>query len=520
MVKRYLSSKVVISEKGLLIVRNLQPLGPNIDRIVVPQQILTGIITALHIKLSHPTCHQLSKIFSRYFFAINLDSAIAKVVKSCSTCNAIKDIPKALVPQSSEPPPDFIGQTFASDIIKRFTQKILVLRECTSSYTVACFVNSENKEDVTQGLIELCHLVRPSPLCPISIRIDPAPAHKSYHMTTSLKSQNIHLEVGDPLNQNKNPVAEKSVRELIRELLILQPEGNSINQHILSQAVANLNSRIRYSGLSAYEMFTHKEQSTGIRLNVNDLDIIKSQHKNRNRNHHYSEISKSHGKGRHPTPNITIGSLVYLHKEGSKLKARPRYIVISISGDKCQVKRLTPTKLSFDTFSIRTEECYPVTSEIDNIELPTDEPPQQQADVLDPPMMEGRRSYLDPVTESFPCKSCGNEVSQQDPAIQCHHCNQWCHSACCGVTEEEYERLKEEEEDTEWFCPEHQHLQATLNTDSESENEAASDELLSQEDSSDNNWEEPPENVPAIPNQDQATRSSSRTRKPPDRLTF
>ena len=516
-VKRYISSRVVISDKGLLVVRNLQPLGPNIDRIVVPQQMLHGILTALHIKLSHPTSHQLTKI-CRYFFAINLDNAVSKVVKSCSTCNAIKDIPKALVPQSSEPPPDFIGQTFASDIIKRFLQKILVLRECTSSYTVASIINSENKEDVTQGLIELCHLVRPSSLCPITVRIDPAPAHRSFHFGSSLKSQNIHIEIGDSLNQNKNPIAEKAVRELIRELLILQPEGNSVNQRILSQAVANLNSRIRYSGLSAYELFTHKEQSTGFRLNINDLDIIKKQHENRIRNHPYSEVSKSNGKPPFPKPNISVGSLVYLHKEGSKLHARPRYIVISISNGKCQIKRLTPTKLSYNTFSIKIEECYPVCSEIDEIELPTDDPP---LDYNEPenPQLGVKRPYLDPHAEIFPCKSCGNEVKDLDPAIQCHHCNQWCHTACCDVTKDQYERLKEEEEESEWYCPEHQYLNtAQNNVEPTLLDEAGLDESTSQEDLSDSLWEEPPEEVPVIHDPEQATRHSSRTRKPPERL--
>ena len=339
-----------------------------------------------------------------------------------------------------------------------------------------------------------------------------------------MKSQNIHTVIGDSLNQNKNPVAEKAVRELIRELLILQPEGNAVNQKILSQAVANLNSRIRYSGLSAYELFTHKEQSTGFRLNINDLDIIKKQYENRMRNHPYSEMSKSNGKPPLPKPNISVGSLVYLHKEGSKLRARPRYIVISISDGKCQIKRLTPTKLSYNTFSIKIEECYPVCSEIDEIDLPTDDPPFHDPPFYDDnehenPQLGVSRPYLDPHTEIFPCKFCGNEVKDLDPAIQCHHCNQWCHTACSGVTQEQYERLKEEEEESEWYCLEHQYLNtAQNNVEPTPLDDAGLDESTSQEDSSDSTWEDPPEDVPVIPSPEQATRYSSRTRKPPERL--
>ena len=64
--------------------------------------------------------------------------------------------------------------------------------------------------------------------------------------------QNLKLKivVGDPLNQNKNPVAEA----LKRELLALSVHDSPIDQAILSLATHNLNMRIRAGGLSANEV--------------------------------------------------------------------------------------------------------------------------------------------------------------------------------------------------------------------------------------------------------------------------
>ena len=63
-VKRYMSSKVVLSAEGALVVHDIEPFSPVTEKIVVPQKVLHGILTVLHLRLEHPTNLQLSKIFS------------------------------------------------------------------------------------------------------------------------------------------------------------------------------------------------------------------------------------------------------------------------------------------------------------------------------------------------------------------------------------------------------------------------------------------------------------------------
>ena len=77
-------------------VHQIQPLSSALERIVVPESVLHGVLTVLHIRLGHPTPYQLHQVFVRSFFALKLDTVIAKVSKSCDQCNSIKDIPKSV----------------------------------------------------------------------------------------------------------------------------------------------------------------------------------------------------------------------------------------------------------------------------------------------------------------------------------------------------------------------------------------------------------------------------------------
>ena len=85
LVKRYITSKVVISPEGTLVVHHVEPLHRATERIVVPQQVLHGILTVLHLRLNHPTSHQLHKVFIRYFFALNLDDAISQITTNVTS---------------------------------------------------------------------------------------------------------------------------------------------------------------------------------------------------------------------------------------------------------------------------------------------------------------------------------------------------------------------------------------------------------------------------------------------------
>ena len=67
-VRRYLHSGALITSDGLIVIRESKPFKHLIDRIIVPKSVSTGLLMALHLQCSHPSSHQLKKLFNRYFF--------------------------------------------------------------------------------------------------------------------------------------------------------------------------------------------------------------------------------------------------------------------------------------------------------------------------------------------------------------------------------------------------------------------------------------------------------------------
>ena len=65
-----------------------------------------------------------------------MDKAVNRVTTSCHNCASLRTVPTTVVKQSANPPPETVGISFASDLIKRAKQLVLVLREWVISYTV------------------------------------------------------------------------------------------------------------------------------------------------------------------------------------------------------------------------------------------------------------------------------------------------------------------------------------------------------------------------------------------------
>ena len=133
-VKRYLQVATIATD-GLLVVKRDESLGPSRECIIVPRQILDGLLTALHIQLSHPSSHQLKQVAKRHLFALDLDKAIDRVTQGCHCCTALRQAPRLRVDQTSCPPPDTVGISFAADVLKCSHQLILVVRECVTAFT-------------------------------------------------------------------------------------------------------------------------------------------------------------------------------------------------------------------------------------------------------------------------------------------------------------------------------------------------------------------------------------------------
>ena len=225
-VKRYLSS-VSIASDGLLVVKHTQSYVPVAEAIVVPQSVLDGLLASLHIKLNHPSHHQFQMVLQRQFFTLDMNDAISRVTSACHTCASLKSFPSFLVKQSSDPP-EVVGVSFAADVINRYRQLILVLRECTRSFSASCLVHDEKHDTLRDALTQLIVGLQPLDSPRAIIRVDPSPGFQPMVNNDSLNHLNVTIDVGRVKNKNKSPVAEKAVRELDEELIRQEPGSRPV----------------------------------------------------------------------------------------------------------------------------------------------------------------------------------------------------------------------------------------------------------------------------------------------------
>ena len=386
-IKRYLQV-VTIASDGLLIVKRDQPFSHSQDRIVVPRSVLSGLLTALHVKLDHPSRHQLKGVTQRYFYALDLDNAITQVTEACHACASLKSLPL--------PPPQFttsdeqevLGISFAADILKRNRQVILVVRECVSAYTIAHLIPDEKSDTVRECLLKA--LLDLSPLdSPASVvRTDAGPCFKALVSDGLLNKHNISIDIGNVKNINKNPIAEKAIRELEEEMLRQEPGGGPVTSLQLALAVARLNTRLRNFGLSSRELWYQRDQFTNQQLPISDRQVLSSRHNERLRNHPYSERCKTPRNLTTSAPILRVGDIVYLRGDKDKLRGRERYIVVSLDGDWCFIRKFAGSQLRASSYKVRCCDCYVVPSNLPESNVPTDSNTlhDEDDDVIHPPL--------------------------------------------------------------------------------------------------------------------------------------
>ena len=317
----------VDEKKGILIVQKEDPFVGHRNLIFCPSGIAHGLITALHLCLSHPSRSQMLKVFNRHFYAISAARIIDEVTNSCNTCLALQKSPRELFEQTSSLPPDHPGRCLAADVICRAKQKILVVRDTLTSYTAATFIQNETASEYRDAII-ICTLPMKSEVS--TVRVDCAPGLKALESDLNLKSFGISLDFGRTKNANKNPVAEKANQELEVEILKLDSSGKAISAATLTKAVCVLNTRIRHTGLSSKEMLFGRDQISGERLEFTDAMLGKTQFASREQNHLASAKSKARGGKLPSVPDIDVGSIVFLKQEGSKFKSRQSYVVTDL----------------------------------------------------------------------------------------------------------------------------------------------------------------------------------------------
>ena len=357
-VKRYLNVATIATD-GLLVVLEDKPFQPTRERIVVPRLVVSGLLTAIHLRFNHPSAHQMKQVVSRYFFALDLDKCIGAVCSACHHCEALKSIPRYLQPQSSSTQPDKIGSSFAADVMRRYRQCVLVLRETVSSYTFTVLISDEKHDTLRDAIITLCAGSLSLGHDNIVIRVDPAPGFSALVSDSILREHGISLELGKVKNKNKNPVAERAIEELGLECLHLAPEGLPLSATTLALATANMNSRIRRFGLSSREIWTQRDQVTGEQLPIEDHQLILSQHHSRYQNHASSASSKSRCSP--PVADLQVGDLVYLKVDHDKTKARDKYMVVKLSNNECQLRKFTLSQFRSKAYDVKVSDCYPIT---------------------------------------------------------------------------------------------------------------------------------------------------------------
>jgi hypothetical protein len=358
-VKKFLRN-VKIGRDGLLVVKQSQPFLPQSELIVVPLHILHGLITSLHLTLSHPTAHQLTNVFNRCYYSLNVSDCVGSVTDACSQCQALKTLPAELHHQSSSIPPTSPLYVFAADVLRRSKQYIFVIRDTFSSFTIGSIIANEQKETLRSSLIVSISSLRPNPQSQATVRIDNAPGLFALVNDVYLTKHNIKLDDGRIHNKNKNPVIDKGIQELGSELLKMYPEGGPVTESQLAIVVNQLNSRIRNRGLSAWEILCQRDQFTGEQIDVSDLTLSEQQAQHRAANQYASAKNKARGNPCAEKAVVQIGSLVYVKSEGDKNTVRNRYIVVEMGDEHCIIQRFVKSQLRSKKYSVKLTEIYPV----------------------------------------------------------------------------------------------------------------------------------------------------------------
>ena len=315
-VKRYLQH-CTISKDGLLVVPHQDPLIYQArERIVVPRRVLDGLLTALHIKLVHPTQFQLKQVFTRYFFALDLDSTLRHLNDNCHICISTKKMDNIMPPASTSNSPPTIGLSFAADVMRRERQLVMVLRKTVTSYTKACIIENEDHSSLRDGIIQLSVGMIPLDGPSSVIRTDPAPGFRKLVGDQILADLRLSIELGLIKNVNKNPVAEKAVQELEVELLKLDRDRSTLSEAHLAVALAHLNTRLRFRGLSTHELWTQRDQFTSDQLPMNDRELIDNQH--RRRLTHNTMTNQRSNSQNLTQSTIPEGTIVYIKSERNK----------------------------------------------------------------------------------------------------------------------------------------------------------------------------------------------------------
>ena len=250
--------------------------------------------------------------------------------------------------------------------MKRARQLILVVRECSTSYTSAIHIPDERAASLRDGLLMLCTPLRLLDGPPAIVRCDPAPGFQALANDPQLSATRLQIEIGEAKNPNKNPVAERAIQELREELRKIDPHDQPITPTQLAVTTANLNTKLRSHGISAREFLYQRDQFSGTQIPLSDSDLIDEQHLRRTSNHLPSVRSKfpKSPDTVGPSPSLSIGDIVYIRSDRDKSKARNRYLVTGLDQQYAYVSKFVGKQLRSKSYKVHQRECYLVPSQV------------------------------------------------------------------------------------------------------------------------------------------------------------
>ena len=271
-------------------------------------------------------------MLSRYFYTPGHTKIISDVTDNCLQCTSLKTLPKELFNDSTEQTGPFATE-FATDVIERSNQKILVVREKLSQFTWLDIIPDQKSSTMKSIILKnILPWITPSGAV---IRTDQATAFQSIAQECNLPNSEfskfkIKFELGRVHNPNKNPVAENTCKEIQKEILRLKPLGGSITSEDLLTVQKNTNDRIRNRNYASKEIFLRRDLISNKPAAIDDEKLSQYQFSLRLKQHQYNLTFNSKTKKKSDAQNFKVGNLIFLKSSLSKEHARDLYIIDSI----------------------------------------------------------------------------------------------------------------------------------------------------------------------------------------------
>jgi hypothetical protein len=409
---RKMISKGSISKEGLLVVKIQLPMELKpIEQIVVPKEYSLSILTLLHNdqRFDHPSANQMEEITKRQFFLFNSKQVCQEVFNNCIQCQAGKKISPNMLSFENQTKPSHAGTFFNADVIKRNTQKILMLRDNLTSFTQTKFVDNEQKETLREGLISLIYRIKPN--MKIKVRVDPHSSFRALKTDKLLNECDIELEIGDEKNKNKNGVAEKAIQEMHEEIVKISDEISKLREIELAKATDSLNSRIRFSKRSAKELWMRRNQFTGDNIEVEDTKLSDAQHSRR--------LKDNKAKQKLPSEKESTfrkGEIVFIISDKDKTKKREPYLITEVLPKDAKVVKLKNRSKGI-SYNVKKENLYKASQKL-SLEIEPTSMTDIEDDYNSEESTEDEEGSLEP--ECFLCKK-ARYVDVSHSGDKCHH---------------------------------------------------------------------------------------------------